>query len=60
MDKKVLDKVRKSINEEIQRDIQMLNEYETVIRNLRTQIVKKQGQLELIDKLLKNEKSNKR
>lgn len=56
MDKKDLEKVRKKIEENMQKDIEVLMQYKNASRNLEIQIAEKRGSLELLDSLINDDK----
>lgn len=56
MDKKDLQKIRKKIEENMQKDIEVLMQYKNAARNLEIQIAEKRGSLELLDSLINDDK----
>ncbi|MBA7583453.1 hypothetical protein ES708_25397 [subsurface metagenome] len=56
MDKKDLQKVKKKIEESMQKDIEVLMQYKNAIRNLEIQIAEKRGSLELLGSLIADDK----
>ena len=56
MDKKDLQKVKKKIEESMQKDIEVLMQYKNAIRNLEIQIAEKRGSIELLGSLINDDK----
>jgi len=56
LDKKDLEKIRKKIEEGMQKDIEVLMQYKNDVRNLEIQIAEKRGSLELLNGLINDDK----
>ena len=56
MDKKDLEKIKLKIEENIQKDIEVLMQYKNAVRNLEIQIAEKRGSIELLSSLIAGDK----
>ena len=56
MEKKDLEKIKLKIEENIQKDIEVLMQYKNAVRNLEIQIAEKRGSIELLSSLIAGDK----
>ena len=56
MEKKDLKKIKKTMEENIQKDIEVLMQYKNAVRNLEIQIAEKRGSIELLSSLIAGDK----
>ena len=56
MDNKDLEKIKKTMEETMQKDIEVLIQYKNAIRNLEIQIAEKRGSIELLNSLINDDK----
>ena len=56
MEKKDLKKIKNKIEENLQKDIEVLMQYRNAIRNLEIQIAEKRGSVELLNSLINDDK----
>jgi len=56
MEKKDLKKIKLKIEENIQKDIEVLMQYKNAVRNLEIQIAEKRGSIELLSSLIAGDK----
>ena len=56
MEKKDLKKIKLKMEENIQKDIEVLMQYKNAVRNLEIQIAEKRGSIELLSSLIAGDK----
>ena len=56
MEKKDLKKIKLKMEENIQKDIEVLMQYKNAVRNLEIQIAEKRGSIELLSSLIADDK----
>jgi len=56
MDKKDLQKIKSKMEENIQKDIEVLMQYKNAVYNLEIQIAEKRGSIELLGSLINDDK----